>query len=152
MTARIVPKDLAEGYEDGWPETTKVGLFLASVREGNTATVASLTSGLLPSDVGRWSTQGAALLAKARGNLLWVPTKRRPFAAFTIELARAEAENESSMVAVVREVALADVKDSWRAAAWLLDHQTKAAPPTAEDFDDSDELDAMSAPSRDAED
>ena len=67
-------------------------------------------------------------------------------------LARAEAEAEAAMVSVVRDVALADVKDSWRAAAWLLDHQQQAAPPTPEEFDDDDDIAAMSRPVQHPED
>ena len=131
MSARVVPRLLELGWSDGWPPLTPVGEFLESVREGNTLTTAALTATLEPNEVMRWSMQGNALLARARGKL--VVRARRPFADFAVALARAEAEAETAMVSVVRDVALASVKDSWRAAAWLLDHQAKAAPPTAED-------------------
>jgi hypothetical protein len=130
------------GWSDGWPLMTPVGEFLESVRQGNTLTTAALTATLDPNEVMRWSMQGNALLARARGKL--VVRARRPFADFAVALARAEAEAETAMVSVVRDVALADVKDSWRAAAWLLDHQAKAPAPAPEDPDDEDELEALS--------
>jgi hypothetical protein len=130
------------GWSDGWPLMTPVGEFLESVRQGNTLTTAALTATLDPNEVMRWSMQGNALLVRARGKL--VVRARRPFADFAVALARAEAEAETAMVSVVRDVALSDVKDSWRAAAWLLDHQAKAPAPAPEDPDDEDELESLS--------
>lgn len=144
MSARVVPDLLAAGYADGWPPMTPVGAFLEAIRQGNTATTAALTSQLDPADVARWAIQGSALLSKHRGGN--VPKPRRPFSDFVLALARAEAEAEAAMIEVVRDTALGDTKDSWRAAAWLLDHQAKAAPPLAEEPDDEDELARYATP------
>jgi hypothetical protein len=144
MSARVVPKVLEEGWQDGWPVTTPVGMLLEATRQGHTITTAAHVSQLDPGEVMRWSMQGAALLARAKGNL--VVRARRPFADFAGALARAEAEAESAMVDVIRDAALSDNRDAWRAAAWMLDHQQKAAPPTPDDPDDEDELDALSTP------
>lgn len=149
MSARVVPRLLELGWSDGWPTVTPVGAFLESIREGNTLVTAALTATLDPNEVMRWSMQGTTLVARARGKA--VVRARRPFADFATALARAEAEAESAMVAVVREVAQAQTRDSWRAAAWLLDHQSKATPPAPEDPDDEDELERYGTPALSAE-
>jgi aryl-alcohol dehydrogenase-like predicted oxidoreductase len=138
----LVPPDLMEGYADGWPPTTKVGMFLDKVRQSNTLVTAALTSELDPVQVVAWATKGNDLLARAKGRM--VEKIRRPYSAFSIALARAEAEAETAMVAVVREVAAAQGKDSWRAAAWLLDHQQKASPPIPE-ADDEDDIERLAS-------
>jgi hypothetical protein len=147
---RLVPKLLETGWSDGWPPVTPVGSFLDSIREGNTVAVAALTSMLSPADVAKWALTGSGLLAQARGRM--VPIRRRPFSDFAIALARAEAEAEAAMTEVIRETALGETKDSWRAAAWLLDHQAKAAPPEPQQYDDDDELDSLSSAVFNAED
>jgi hypothetical protein len=135
---------LAEGYVDGWPITTPVGMFLESIRQGNTISVAALVSQLNPVEVMRWSMQGTALIARNRGRL--VTAKRRAFADFSTALARAEAEAEASMTEVIRDAALGEGRDAWRAAAWILEHQAKATLPTPEDPDDEDELERYGTP------
>lgn len=148
-TKRITPHALTTGWADGWPHDTPVGMFLEQIRQGNTQVVAALTSGLDPGDMARWTMEGGALLARARGKP--VARGRRPYADFAVALARAEAEAEAAMVDVIRDVALADVKDSWRAAAWMLDHQARAAPPIPEHPEDDDDLAELSSPVFDGE-
>lgn len=142
MTARIVPLELADGYPDGWPVTTRVGTFLDKIRQGNTLVTAALTSDIDATQVVAWATKGNEVLARAHGRR--VSPKVRAFAAFAQALARAEAEAETAMIAVVREVATSQGKDAWRAAAWLLDRQQKSMPPIPE-ADDSDELERLAS-------
>ena len=77
MTARIVPKVLEEGWADGWPLTSPVGIFLEQVRESNTTVTAARTAGLDPNQVGHWSVTGASLLAKAGSSGRAPPTPVR---------------------------------------------------------------------------
>jgi hypothetical protein len=141
---RIVPLALQDGYVDGWPLTSPVGMFLEQIREGKPTVVAALVAALDPVDLARWSLQGHTLLARFRGRK--VPAPRRPLSDFAVALDRAEAEAEAAMIDVVRETALGETKDSWRAAAWILEHSAKAAPLALEEPDDEDELERYSTP------
>jgi hypothetical protein len=131
----LVPPELALGYADGWPVVTPVGMFLDRIREGQNATVAALVAGLDPGDVSKWQHLGASFLGGGR-----LTQQRRHFTDFATALAKAEAEHEAAMVEVVRDTAMAATKDSWRAAAWLLEHQARTAPPVPEDTEDDDEI------------
>jgi hypothetical protein len=118
-------------------------MFLEGIRAGNTHVVSALVAGLQPDAVAKWCLVGSGQLAHDS----W---RKGVYRDLVRAVARAEAEHEAAMVAVVRETATADVKDSWRAAAWLLDHSAKTAPPVPENEDD-DELAELSAAVLDAE-
>ena len=146
---RLCPPKLTQGYEDGWPISTPIGMFLDAVRTGNGIVTAALISGLDPEHVTSWKTRGTHWLAEKHGEVAQVKTTRRPMAAFVVALARAEADAQSTLTAVIMEAAVADHRDSWRAAAWLLNRNVPvsrpATPEIEEDDDDDDELDLSAA-------
>lgn len=147
------PADLVDGYEDGWPFPSPVGRFLDRIREGDVVTVAALVNELDPTTVGQWAAIGSTLLGRAGGNVAKVPKGQRAFAIFAVELARAEAQSETRMVAIITDHAMnPDAKDRWRAAAWILDHHRRAAPPRPDDDGDEDDIAELSTPVRDAPD
>jgi DNA-binding transcriptional regulator YdaS (Cro superfamily) len=145
MPAALAPALLRDGFEDGWPSTTPVGMFLERIRVGDTAATAALVSGLTPTTVEQWAVRGAGELARA-GTVARVRRSLRPYAAFAHELARAEATNESTLTAVIMDAALADERDAWRAASWLLDHHARATPTTLEVDDLDDDAADLSSP------
>jgi len=147
------PADLVDGYEDGWPFPSPIGRFLDRIREGDVMTVAALVNELDPTTVAGWASTGSVALARAGGNLGRVPKGSRAFATFAVELARAEAQNESRMVAIITNHAQdVEAKDRWRAAAWILEHHRRAAPPRPDDDGEEDDIAELSTPVRDAPD
>jgi hypothetical protein len=138
MPAALAPAALRDGFEDGWPSSTPVGGFLERIRVGDAQATAALVSGLTPALVEQWAQRGASELARAHGVVDHVRRSVRPYAAFAVELARAEATNESMLTAVIMDAALTEGKDAWRAASWLLDHRARAPQSNleADDFDD----------------
>jgi hypothetical protein len=152
VTRRRTPAELRDGWEDGWPYPSAVGRFLEAVRDGDTASTAALINELEPATVASWAEVGAVELGRAGGVLARIPRGGRPYATFASELARAEAQSESRMVGIItRHAQDSEAPDRWRAAAWILEHHRRAAPPRPVP-DTSDDVTDLSTPVRDGAD
>jgi hypothetical protein len=81
--------------------------FVALLRASNAFETCARAVGVQPSTAKRWYSQGAQSGAV------------EPFASFRTDCDRAEAEAEARAVALIASAA----KDSWQAAAWLLERQ-----------------------------